>query len=770
MIRIKELLQTIHPTAIFTNKSKDNGYRFSYSDKTEPCFTGKKHKNNGFVVFLNNFTGILKMFCYSQKCSRLFKLGHLYYDITYTIEAFYVNEPFIEYHDIYNENDCDIDDINYKVSNFLASFVNKGGVIAIKSPMGTGKTQCLVTLLEKFYSERRILYLSHRQTFSKNIEGTFKKFKFYNYMDDDTLLFEKDRIIVQIDSLHKLNENGNHNPFDLVIMDEVVSLLFHLSSVTLKNRLFICELLQKYVEKAKWVLCLDADFDQRAFDWLTVVRDKPKILINKLEPIKKRLFLLTSNYEIRKAQIIEDVKSGKNIVIVSLSLGKSNDLYAEIKKITTKVVCHNSMSSDDLKNKLINVNEFWIQYKVVIFTPSIESGVDFNVQDYFYRMYCFLNVRSATPRCFLQMTGRIRHLINNDVRVHYDKNMKFICNDTYVPTVTEIENIIIKHNKDYVPKGTIDNANGSFNVVYRDSKFTKLFAENYLETYQSEFVFLHILKELIIEKNHYYRNEDLKDDDVNINNLVNECTSDLSSSQKREISIAQSNDGFTELISTRCSTNNKYEIEMLLNVEDATEYEYQECKDRKNTNRATQWDKYVIKRYDFKKLFKIDTVTDDFVCCWYKKEYILYNILHLYGALAGDKKDILKNDKEKIQYFKDILNLFGFKKMTDFETKVELTDELRKKIKTFYVIKSYKEYSKMMGIFRKRIQKDKEDDIFDLNKAMKIFNCILSDYGIKIETIKKHTRTKEYPYTYLFSLNININFLGTILKNYNIID
>jgi hypothetical protein len=41
----------------FTNKmdcyDKDKGYRFSYSDKKEPCYSGNVHKNNGFCVFLN---------------------------------------------------------------------------------------------------------------------------------------------------------------------------------------------------------------------------------------------------------------------------------------------------------------------------------------------------------------------------------------------------------------------------------------------------------------------------------------------------------------------------------------------------------------------------------------------------------------------------------------------------------------------------------------------------------------------------------------------
>ena len=67
------------------------------------------------------------------------------------------------------------------------------------------------------------------------------------------------------------------------------------------------------------------------------------------------------------------------------------------------------MSDDRLKEKFMDVNAFWSQYKVVIYTPTIDAGVDFNIRDYFDRMYCFLSSGSTqvTPRGFLQMTGRI---------------------------------------------------------------------------------------------------------------------------------------------------------------------------------------------------------------------------------------------------------------------------------------------------------------------------------------------------------------------------
>ena len=185
IIRILELLrQRIHQTAVYTGiVGEDHGYRFTYQDRSEPCYTGYTHKSNGFGVYLKNNTGFFYMCCFSMKCRKTFKLGHLYDDITWDIGALEINQPFIEYH--YNIKDLkdSIINLNMQSTCFINDFITNQGIIAIKSPMGTGKTQCLKCILKTDdFKNLRTLYLSHRQTFSNNIEGSFKELNFFNYM------------------------------------------------------------------------------------------------------------------------------------------------------------------------------------------------------------------------------------------------------------------------------------------------------------------------------------------------------------------------------------------------------------------------------------------------------------------------------------------------------------------------------------------------------------------------------------------------------------
>ena len=114
------------------------------------------------------------------------------------------------------------------------------------------------------------MYVSYRQTLSLNIEGTFPEF--YNYMNGTSDIHTKNKVIIQLDSLNKLGNFSEFTLYDLIIMDEIESLLFHLSSKTLQERTTICDLLDQFIKGAPWIVAMDADFGQRSFDFLSGIK------------------------------------------------------------------------------------------------------------------------------------------------------------------------------------------------------------------------------------------------------------------------------------------------------------------------------------------------------------------------------------------------------------------------------------------------------------------------------------------------------------------
>jgi hypothetical protein len=64
------LAQKIHHTAEYTGRSTcGKGWRFSYRDKTEPCYTGNYHESNGFYIYENKEKCTFYMKCQSDKCN-----------------------------------------------------------------------------------------------------------------------------------------------------------------------------------------------------------------------------------------------------------------------------------------------------------------------------------------------------------------------------------------------------------------------------------------------------------------------------------------------------------------------------------------------------------------------------------------------------------------------------------------------------------------------------------------------------------------------------
>jgi hypothetical protein len=69
MKHIFNLVHKVHKTAEYTGRSScGEGWRFSYKNKDELCYTGKRHVSNGFYVFEDLTKGIIYMKCMSSNC------------------------------------------------------------------------------------------------------------------------------------------------------------------------------------------------------------------------------------------------------------------------------------------------------------------------------------------------------------------------------------------------------------------------------------------------------------------------------------------------------------------------------------------------------------------------------------------------------------------------------------------------------------------------------------------------------------------------------
>eukprot|EP00798_Chlamydomonas_sp_ICE-L_P020537 gene20537-biopygen29290 len=314
--------------------------------------------------------------------------------------------------------------------------------LSVRSPMGSGKSTMLDALLERVGEDKTVLVVTYRQSLALEHKRKLARKGFVSYLDADVTpqdLRRRDktpRVICQIESLHRLAEHTCMryltSGFDIVVLNEVESLLRHFMSPTVVNPLAeIQGLADTLNATTTGVVTMDATWGSVTKEFLKQAGLRNLLVVNDYRSTENaRTFAISKDEVTWSAQIRDDITAGRNVVVVSLSQERAMqvhkaalDTFDDPKDAARLCLLHTSKTADAVKAKLIDVDALWSSKRIVVYTPTISAGVDFSTE-HFDRMYLYLCPGSAAPMGALQMTGRVRHLVNTDVRTLVAKNMR----------------------------------------------------------------------------------------------------------------------------------------------------------------------------------------------------------------------------------------------------------------------------------------------------------------------------------------------------------
>jgi hypothetical protein len=263
------------------------------------------------------------------------------------------------------------------LKNITAIMINKWMLdssiksLAINSCYDTGKTSTIKKILDE-YSPKKVLFVSYRQTLTHELHGGFIDKNVTNYLDP---YYNSNRLICQIESLHKLIDDYNFigedsliPVYDLIILDEIESILAHFRSSTILEKEKTFNLFADLVYNANKVLALDGDFHNRGYEFLKHFEENLIVLKNECKKNQKH-FIFTNDRFGFEARIDDDLKKGLNIVLTCMSSKIATFFYNKYKD-SFKCVLHCAKADDKLKKELKNVNNFWINYELVIYSPQ----------------------------------------------------------------------------------------------------------------------------------------------------------------------------------------------------------------------------------------------------------------------------------------------------------------------------------------------------------------------------------------------------------------
>ena len=256
--------------------------------------------------------------------------------------------------------------------------------------------------------------------------------EFTNYQDVQGYTINDNKLIIQIDSLHRIPQ---HKDWDLVILDESQSLTAHFSAETFTKASSVFTRFKKIIlDYANRVICCDADMNKYNIErtkWFieTICKRKITYIKSSAENDFRRYIRLTPADDLayRCVQLVE----WKKIVIVSntktfpkqIHLLLKNDF--QIKKDYLYTMSRRMRGTTVSKRVFIGANQQrkdstdfegldWFAY-----SPVVSPGVSFDMEH--FDIVC----AKATPtehaagvRYFAQLCNRVRHL--NDKLVLYD--------------------------------------------------------------------------------------------------------------------------------------------------------------------------------------------------------------------------------------------------------------------------------------------------------------------------------------------------------------
>ena len=640
-------------------------------------------------------------------------------------------------------------------------------LIAVQSEKGTGKTSNLFKVLFNENNNNSILFISSRVTFGYKLLGDLKKYGFELYSQIKDTNIQSKKIICQIDSLLRLD-----NEYDIVIVDECETLARYMTSSHFtknpKANLIISSF-ESYITEAKKIFILDADLSDRCMNYYkqNIILDNNNdyhLIINTYKPFKDYK-ILYSKYETWLRQILLKIENNNKLVIAMTSNKKAKDLKKLLdEKFTKNILLIHKESSDEEKLKLLRVNDEWIKYDIVIYTPSVCMGVSFDEINYFDYIFAYGCHESLGSQEFFQMIHRVRNpkykeiyvtidiykkFEQNEDIINYKTVEKIVCSDYYLTHYELHTNIlqkkIIKKSKldngieeDDLPViGSITENDKIIYYPYKNEPIYDLYIRNSLELIENRLNFTACF--FGYAKYKEYQLEFLQSENAD-KNIIKEI---------KEINELREEEEKNKL------------IDGIFNAKDIDNDEYLE-KIKLRDEYIEDKDIYEINRYKFKKCYNIkeDIITYELLYNYYDKKkmkwyYNLSTILSTDNMTTEEKIDIIKNNDKYYELYSDsykniirkykysyhyypleIIKIFNFN-INDLSIEIKNTDYITKLYDAIAFCDKNKE-----SIANKYSIKSLTYDLTELSDIAKIKyinNILETHYGLKIKRCYQNT-------------------------------
>ncbi|MCK4968238.1 MAG: hypothetical protein KAS12_04220 [Candidatus Aenigmarchaeota archaeon] len=303
----------------------------------------------------------------------------------------------------------------FENAKYISEF-QSANTMLIRAGTGAGKTKQLIEYL-KANRAKSVCYITHRITQAEDAYMRFNRpedvharfnqagldFDLYNKIEGE---ITSPRLVIEMESLRRIKEK-----YDIVVFDEIESIIgqvdsHHFTDVMSRRifNMFLCH--------APQIICLDANMN-KMYDLVRIFRKKGTVwsYINTRQ--NKRNLHIYENTAGLTLELRDSMFCDCKVVVICDTRERADTVAEEISRCypNKRIKFYSSKTSNETKkNDLSHVNEVWVECDVLIYTPTICTGVSFEIVNHFDEAFCYFENPSMSFDPKMQMMGRVRSL------------------------------------------------------------------------------------------------------------------------------------------------------------------------------------------------------------------------------------------------------------------------------------------------------------------------------------------------------------------------
>jgi len=291
------------------------------------------------------------------------------------------------------------------------------GVIVVRAPMGSGKTEKLIAPLMK--ASTKAAYIAHRISLLEDAAARLNV-EHYQLVTARQMPWVS-HMACCVNSLtapkfYNAEERSWFTTLETLCIDEASQVIRHTTTGPVEGRVRVLDSLIEAVAAAKRVLLCDADANDGVIEFCEIARPGEVITVLDIVGLTDHIRVDHGDDETVWQLAINQICAGRRVLVANDSAESAKKMAAlieekvreeEIAPVRMLLVHADSKADPDVEEFLRNPNEEALKYDVLIYSPAISSGVSMTTR-HFEHHFGLFSGNTVGPSDAVQMLRRDR--------------------------------------------------------------------------------------------------------------------------------------------------------------------------------------------------------------------------------------------------------------------------------------------------------------------------------------------------------------------------